>query len=408
MGTHEAIPNYGLPSRAIRLLLWGLILVQVGINARWVIPPMDAASGGAADFSIFYTGARVLHFGWRHELYNLSVQARFHSAYYRDRPLLYNHPAYELLAFLPLAGLKFSAQYYVWLAINLVILIWMALALSKACDHPLLKQWWFILGAALAFPPIAVCLLQGQDTLLLILIYSLTYAALKQRRDFLAGLILSLGLFKFHLILPFMIPMLLRRYWKFIQGFTCGALMLVAISIMITGFSGFLEYAALLRLLTQRPDIGYITPVLMPNLRGLLTLLAPGKSAGGLAVVLLSAITVGIATWKMVLPSVRDHRFDVAFAVNITSVILVSYHLYLHDLSLVFLPILLGVNTLNESKAKALFWVTVAVLFCMPVYDFGLAHTVLGFVAICVILLSAALMLIFSKTADHFQSEHAA
>lgn len=387
--------NYTLPSRAIVLIIWGLILVQVALNARAAIPPMAALSKGAADFLVFYTGARILHVGERHELYNLNVQAHFQQSIYpRDHPLPYNHPAYELLLFLPLAGWTFSTQYYAWLSINVLILIWMAIALSKAFDHSLLKRWVFIFSAALAFPPIVICLVQGQDTLLLLLIYSLTYGAMKQRRDFMAGLLLSLGLFKFHLVLPFLIPMLARRHWKFIQGFIVGAVALAAISIMITGFDGFLEHAALLRLLNRRPEIAYTALALMANLRGLLTILVHGKVAADVAVVLLSAISIGIAARMMVPPSVRDHRFDIGFAVTVTSVILVSYHLNVHDLSLAVLPILVGANVLNGTKAKILFWCATALLFFSPIYVFGLALMLLGFMSVCLILLSAAFMLI--------------
>jgi len=46
---------------------------------------------------------------------------------------------------------------------------------------------------------------------------------LKNGRDFRAGAILGLGLFKFQFIVPFALIFLLRRRWKFMRGFVATA-----------------------------------------------------------------------------------------------------------------------------------------------------------------------------------------
>ena len=47
--------------------------------------------------------------------------------------------------------------------------------------------------------------LQGQDSLLLLLVMTLAVAEMKQGRDFTAGCLLGCGLFKFHVILSFVL-----------------------------------------------------------------------------------------------------------------------------------------------------------------------------------------------------------
>ena len=391
MPTQNEIANGWKSPRVGRLILWGLILVMIAFNARLLVPATEPASQGAADFSIFYAGANMVRSGWSHQLYNLHSQARFHSAYYRSHPLPYNHPAYELLLFLPLVALSFSSAYYTWMCLNVGILFLIAAVLSKGFEITLLSNPGFIFSAALAFLPVCVCLLQGQDSLLLVFIYSATYLAMKKRRDFAAGLLLSLGLFKFTLVLPFVIPFLVQRYWKLLAGFVLGAGSLAVVSLAITGVTGSLEYIALMRLLLERPEIGYITPSLMPNLRGLMTSIASSKSSVEGVVAALSIVVIAFTAVIVVRPAVRDQRFDLAFALNITSVVLTSYHLYVHDSSLLLLALLLAASVLLNSRAsvqvKLLFWLSISVLFCTPLYDLGLMRASLGIMALPVVAL---------------------
>ncbi len=72
----------------------------------------------------------------------------------------------------------------------------------------------------LTFAPTMDCLLIGQDSVLVLLVYTLVFVALKRNREFAAGCLLACGLFKFHLVLPFAIIFLLRRRWSFVLGFS--------------------------------------------------------------------------------------------------------------------------------------------------------------------------------------------
>jgi hypothetical protein len=188
--------------------------------------------------------------------------------------------------------------------------------------------------------------------------------------------------------------MLARKYWSFVRGFIAGSAAVVAVSIAITGWAGFLKYVALLRLLAHNPELGYIRPVLMPNLRGLFAVLLHARPAGEAVVLLLSAVSLGIAIWAMAPPSIRDRRIDVGFAVMVASVILASYHLYSHDLSVAMIPILIAANFLPRGKAELFFWMAVLVLFDLPIYLLAIDHAALGLLCVCVLSLFVALILI--------------
>src|SRR5574338_1328725 len=91
---------------------WILLLVLVLLAAWNVLRLLPGTvvygARGASDFSIFYTGATILNHGLGSHLYDLGVQAQFHSPFYRTHPLPYNHLAYELLIFLPFASMPFT------------------------------------------------------------------------------------------------------------------------------------------------------------------------------------------------------------------------------------------------------------------------------------------------------------
>ena len=74
------------------------------------------------DFKIFYSGARILQAYPGTELYNLDLQARVQTELLHiktEEALPYNHPPFELLLFLPLAGLSYSLAFYLWIAISI-------------------------------------------------------------------------------------------------------------------------------------------------------------------------------------------------------------------------------------------------------------------------------------------------
>ena len=123
--------------------------------------------------------------------------------------------------------------------------------------------------AMFAFFPVAMALLQGQDSILLLFLYGLAFSALATGRAFVAGVCLGLALFKFQLVLPFVVVLLVRRQWKAVAGFSLTAFVLLLVSAAVVGWSGVMAYPGfVLRLDSQRRSSG-IDPRDMPNLRGL-------------------------------------------------------------------------------------------------------------------------------------------
>ena len=109
---------------------------------------------------------------------------------------------------MPLAGLRYVTAYLVWAAFNIALILgfWTLLRPRLPSLHNLLPG--LPLLTMFAFFPVTMALLQGQDSILLLFLYGLAFSALSTGRAFVAGVCLALALFKFQLVLPFVVVLL--------------------------------------------------------------------------------------------------------------------------------------------------------------------------------------------------------
>lgn len=346
--------------------------VLVALSLLWilnwasVLPQItDSRHAGTQDFSIFYIGSKIVVSGQSSHLYDLSMQARYQTAAYRSQPLPFDHPAYELLLFLPLTVFSFTGAFWSWTAINIVMALLAALLLSAHLPNfPRPAALWTFAAAMASFPLIwALC--QGQDSILLLLLFVLVFLNLKAGKDPIAGFVLALGLFKFTLVIPFLIPFLLKRRWRFLAGFLAGAALAVGISVWITGINGSRQYIQLLSLLSAHPAVGYINLFLMPNVRGFLLTLLAGH---GVTLREFNIFSAAVSVLLLIVPLLtfcgeeNSERFELWFGLNLTIALLVSPHLYWHDLTLLLLPTFLAANALLKGGMRMNFTLAAAII----------------------------------------------
>jgi MFS family permease len=312
------------------------------------------------DFSIFYTGGRILWSGHAAQLYDLPTQARYQTAHYQLQPLPFDHPAYEVLLFLPLISLPFNVAIALWGIAGFAMSWAIARLLApQLADLPGPASLWIFAMAVASFP-LVWTLAQGQDSILLLALFVLVYVNLKSRRDMIAGVSLAAALFKFTLVLPFVIPFLLFRRWKFLAGFAGGGLVVTSISVAMTGIQGARQYVHLLLDLFAHPELGYINPMVMPNVRGFLSAVLEGSS---LSRTTFNVVVGGCALLLLLIPLLtfddgerRSERFDLWFGLNLTVALLASPHLLWHDLAVLLLPVLLAVNVLLKPPDGRISW----------------------------------------------------
>ena len=153
---------------------------------------------GRPDFSIFYTAGLMLRRGQGPELYDnrlqWQTQREFTSAMpARQGPLPYNHPPFEAVLCVPLTYLSYFHAYVVWAMLNLLLLAGIVLILRPDLPRLCGTLPWLPLLAAVGFYPIAVALMQGQDSILLLALYTLAYAALRRGNDARGGSLAGTG-----------------------------------------------------------------------------------------------------------------------------------------------------------------------------------------------------------------------
>lgn len=313
---------------------------------------------GYPDFTIYYAAGTMVRRGLGHQLYDnakqYAIQREFASGVAnRLGALPFNHPPFEAIFFTPLSCLSYHSAYLLWAAANLAILAMLPVllrphvSLLNAFSAPV----WILMS--LAFFPVFLALMQGQDTVLLLLLYALVFVSWRNGNLVSTGAWLACGLFKFHLVLPFLALWLIAekdsaRRGRFACGFGTVTFVLVSASIALIGFREAMFYPRYVLGLEASGGGGSIYPLVMPNLRGLLSLISPHLPHLNWLVISLSAIVLVAAAWVA-----KSRDLDATgFALFAFATVLVSYHTLVHDLSILVLPLLLLAAYWEEGRVK--------------------------------------------------------
>lgn len=334
---------------------------------------------GSSDFRIFYTAGLMLRRGEGRALYSDELQARiqreFASAGINGIGALpYNHPPFEGIVFVPLTYLPYFAAYGVWCLINLVLLTSSIYQLRSWLPTLTGHFRWLLLLTPLAFFPSISALLQGQDSLLLLALYCLAFAAFRRREDLKAGAYLGLGLFKFHLVLPFAFVLLLHRRWRALAGMSVIAAVEVATSWLLVGGKELLHYPEFALRISRQQAPSVIAPANMANLRGLFMGWDSMNPPPVWLELALLVASIGLVLWAS-----RQWRptelldawgWDRGFSVCLVVTYLVGFHGYNHDMSFLLLPLLLALDrTLADWHQTSVgLKVVLALMFLNPLY----------------------------------------
>jgi hypothetical protein len=343
-----------------RRVLYSFMFLMLAMNAAVFFTSWKDIKAGENDFPVFYSNAQMVREGHAACLYDFAMENNFVHRVSDLARAPNNHLPYELLIFIPFTYLSFGAAHVLWILVSVGILAGVALLIRSTPPTGLCFR--VTLLATLAFFPVWYCLLQGQDSILQLFLFALSFWMWKRGREDAAGFALAMGLFRPQIVLPFVLLALLARKWKFIRGFIPGAVLVLLVSASVVGVHGMADYA---RILISQGTQGSASALaqqwqvhlgLMPTLRGLLWIVLPAWVPGGVRTVLLIFGTlVGLLWAAKGLRGVKDGAaFDMAFATAIAAVTLVSFHSLPHDFSLMILPLLLagGALTSRDNRAK--------------------------------------------------------
>ena len=354
-----------------RAMILGITAILIGLPMMsWATFLLHVVPDGHADFRANYTAGYMLRTG--QPLYNytleMEVQSRKISPETVAAPFI--HPAYEALLYVPLSLFSYLQAYWLWFALNLIILIYVYRLLRLHLIPLSAVASWMPAATFAAFMPIGAAIVQGQDSVLLLLLLALAFASFRYSEHLLvAGIFLGLAVFRFQIIVPIVLCLSLWRRWRVMAGFSISAFGAAALSIALAGFRPYLHTVMRLSLY---PDVDYLQPVFrMPNLRGLIQSLG----GGDWTIIVASFTLLGITV-------VAGNRCDLQqqLSLAVTVAALVGYHEFVHDLSILFIPLawLIGKKQQLSLLISAICFSTPSLLVFAPDYFYLTSLAVLA------------------------------
>jgi hypothetical protein len=332
-----------------RLRRWWLVaalLWMAVINGAMLWNTRVAMRQGYGDFSAFYTAGVLVRRGLGGELYNRAAQWKVQQEFaneveIRQGPLAYIRPPFEALLFSVFAAWPYATALLLWTGLKLVLLSAIPFVVVRGrCWKEPFPRWATGLLLLGTFPEF-MDLLMGQDAPLLAFLFAISFWQLSTHRDTGAGFTLGLALFKFQLVIPFVVALLIGGRKRVLPGFATSAFAVFAISAVIVGWEGLLKYPSYLLALNRATGAGVITPEYQINLRGLLTFFVgrtpyPGGIHWVLAPVALAAIVGAGLLWR----KAGDRGLAEGFGLATIVAIITSYYAYDYDLLLLIVPLL--------------------------------------------------------------------
>jgi hypothetical protein len=201
-----------------------------------------------------------------------------------------------------------------------------------------------------------------------LLLLALVYSSLQKGRYAQAGIWLGAGVFRPQLVVPIVFILLFDRRFRSVLGFACSAVAASLISIATVGWREFLDYPRYVWQLEQHLGRGAILPTAMPNLRGFVAIFTRDGYALSLGSTFAGSLFLLILAIRLFRRAEKAERLDLAFSVAVLASVLVSYHAFMYDLSLLLLPVLFLVN-FAVSKKRDMHWsstLPIALLFFTP------------------------------------------
>jgi hypothetical protein len=326
------VPSY------VRALAMGIPAYLIGVHLWTWVFMLPVFLGGRSDFRQLYTAGYMVRTGHRTELYDYEAQLRFQNRIVSQNhvPLPFIRPAFEALLFVPLSLVSYRQAYFAFLLFNCALLaVCYRLVVSRL--KALSDVFWWLPGALfLAFLPIAAALMQGQDSIVLLVLLVLALNRLEESSLFAAGALIGMGLFKFQIVIPLVLILAIWRYWKVVIGFTSTSSVLCAASLWVAGFRCPGDYMESLRHLKYP-----LALTLMTNIHGL----TAGVFGTIAKPIVITGITVLASIGLFAFVARRKPETEAeAFSLAIVLSALCSYYLLIHDMSVLTIPVFIALS----------------------------------------------------------------
>ena len=303
----------------------GTLAFVVVLSIFWVVQgTLTYQRARHHDFLSFYTGATLIGRGEAENLYDLDAQRPIQEslAPANEDVIPFIRPSYYALLLAPLSLLPFGAAFWVWIVLQALLLFGCWAWAGRYFG------WDAMIFGAIYFPT-AAGVTNAQDCVFLLAVGIGAYVLAERERDYWSGLVLGLGLIKFHLFFLLPVVILVQKRFKIFAGYCTTGIIALGIFLGLGGFGGVEKYVSLLR----RDDLEWLSPApeLMINIQSVaanLGLHSPWAAA--LLIVLVAGITV-FGAWRVSL-----WRW---LSVALLGSVLITPHAYAYDAAILLLPV---------------------------------------------------------------------
>ena len=298
------------------------------------------------DFLNFYSAASLARDGRIAEVYDDSpLLQRQRELMPQPQPITrFDRPAVYAFLLSPLTWLPYKSAYFLWAGVQFLKLAaswtWAARRYGAAA----------ISYTCLYIPPL-LGIAHGQDCIIPVVALVAAYLLAERKREFLSGLVLGAGLFKFHLFFLWPLALASQKRWKMLAGLAAMGTAELLASVYLVGSSGVASYIRLLQSANTQPLSPAPQKVL--SIWGVLANLGIDNRTAG--------IVLTVAGGFAVIVMLRRAGLEKLFAVATVGSLALAPHVYLYDAATLLLPIWLAIFSCADGLVRK-----TAILFSKP------------------------------------------
>ena len=279
----------------------------------------------AGDFPSFYAAALMARQGNLAYLHDESAFATV------ERPLTPTkqvtvfcaRPSVYAAALTPFAFLSLRPSFIAWI-------VWQAAMLVGCWFWAYRRFGSDAVALAALFPPAIMGFAFGQDPVVFLTLFVLSFLLFERNRLFASGLVMGLVFIKPHLMLLLPLALLLQRRWRMLFAMCASATLLAAASLALGGFAGAARYLDFLR-----HEHSYLspTPWRMMNVYAIALNLGLDNRILNIALALFVVACVCVVC--------RQGAWWQSLSAAMIGTFLIAPHAYLYDSTLLVLPAML-------------------------------------------------------------------
>lgn len=364
------------PRAIVATVIVAVLIVSLNTSEEDTLP--DQFGG---DLTVYFSAGEIVRSGDGHRLFDLDRQAEAQAGYWENETsrILYVYPPILAAVYAPLTGLGYQAVYLIHTAVMLGALFLSVRLLGS------LVPWMAdptrrlaALAFGLAFLPLFVGSMIGQNTALVVLAVTSVWWGLERRRDAVAGLAAGLLLLKPQYGVPVVGLVFLARRWTAFGAAVATGAAIYATSALVSGpawVADWWELAGKLSTVDQGANLTREVSILgMAE-----TFLGSGSSvAFGIWVVGLGVV-VGAVLWRLRQRPMLD---PYALALVPPMLVLIAPHSLYYDAGVLLLSLAVLLTTVAPARRTLVLatWLAGGAAY--------LLHDLLGFQPVALLVLA--------------------